>query len=354
MLLSVYHEKCLIKSTSWYISEKYDGWRMTYQNGTFYSRTGQELKVPAPMRKEMEQFCGESDILDGELWLGYGKFTEIQAALNSGSSDLTFLVFDMPSADGSFQDRLSLLKKKLLAMTTAMIKIVEQVQVDATDVSTIDTYYNTVIEKGGEGIVLKPMSMMYDAGKRSDIFLKRKPWDTMEVKIVGHFTTDAQKNDGCGYVSSLVCEVPTGNKTFKVQYKSYNAPAIGTTISIKYSQTTVNGLPKFPQMLKSSLDGPVAPKPNCPKIIDDNALTFSQWKTRGGYALENGEEVHVKSDRSNEIYVVKKAKKGDSVYCSCQAWKYQKLNPLYRTCKHCVAVLGAKEDAIRVAKAVLG
>jgi len=368
MLLSVYEEGILAKSPSWFISEKYDGWRMMYRNGAFYSRTGQELSVPAEMRKQMEQF-GNDVVLDGELWLGYGKFTEIQAALNDGSDKLKFLVFDMPSSNGPFQERFKDMTKLFANHDTSLVQLVEQMEVDNADVTAINKYYDTVINKGGEGIVLKPSSLMYEYGKRSNMYLKRKPWDTMDVVVVGYFTTKTQSSDN-GYVSSLVCETAEG-KTFKVQFKSYNAPAIGTTVVIKYSQTTVTGLPKFPQLVNTSSavtkkivkarKNPKTPKiPKTPKVPEikpldiTNLMSMAQWKAKGGYVLQNAEEVHVKSDRTDEVYVVKRAKQGDSVYCSCPAWKFQKLTPVCRTCKHCIAVLGAKTDAIRVAKVVIG
>jgi len=356
MLLSVYEaEKMLRGSSSWYISEKYDGWRMMYFKGVFYSRTGQELAVPAEMRKDIDAIfgsCGDDLILDGELWLGYNKFTETQSALNTRSTDLKFLVFDMPSANGTFEERLQLLSSLFTGVTTPRVKLVEQVKVSNTDTNTIDSYYDAVVTKGGEGIVLKPSTMMYEFGKRSDIFLKRKPWDTMDVKIVGYFTTEAQKSK-IGYVSSLICEMrDDSSKNFKVQYKSINPPCIGAYVTIKYSQSTVTGLPKFAQLAKGEKKTHVTLMPQTPPPIAD-ALTVKQWMAKGGYVLKNEESVYVKSNNSDEIYTVKRAKQGDSVYCSCYAWKYQKMNPMCRTCKHCTAVLGAKADAIRVAKAVL-
>ena len=173
----------------------------------------------------------------------------------------------------------------------------------------------------------------------------------MQVKVVGHFTT-AEKNTSAntGYVSSLVCETHE-SKTFKVQFKNYHPPCIGSMITIKYNHMTVTGLPKFAQLLSNS-PHPIPVKP--PTIPEaDPPLTLSEWSKKGGYPLKNGEGVYVKSDRSNETYVVKRAQKNDSVYCSCMAWKFQKMTPTCRTCKHCVAVLGAKAAAIRVARAIL-
>ncbi len=360
MLLSVYGESILAKSASWFMSEKYDGWRMMYHKGEFTSRSGLKINVPPEMMKDIEQFGDDNNLIfDGELWNGYGKFTEIQSDLNVSSTNLKFLVFDMPSAPGNFQERLKELSKCFAEVKISTIKLVKHQEVGNTNVETINKFYDNVIQNGGEGIVLKPSNLMYEFGKRSTMFLKRKPWDTMEVPIVGYFTSKEKQNNE-GYVSSLVCE--TAGKPFKVQYKNYNAPDIGTQITIKYSQTTVTGLPKFPQLLnmKPTITTKTTKiiKPEPIEIVQEKnvpscALTIAEWTARGGFSLQNGEAVQVKSDRTDEVYIVKREKQGESVYCSCCAWKYQKLNPVCRTCKHCIAVLGVKADAIRVAKAVL-
>jgi len=64
--------------------------------------------------------------------------------------------------------------------------------------------------------------------------------------------------------------------------------------------------------------------------------TLLEWIEFGGYTLDAGEGVEVVSGINT--YIVKCSKSGNCVYCSCPAWKYQRLPPRERTCKHCVAV----------------
>lgn len=40
-------------------------------------------------------------------------------------------------------------------------------------------------------------------------------------------------------------------------------------------------------------------------------------------------------------YEIRRAKDGKSVYCSCPSWKFQRLPPASRTCKHIVAMKAA-------------
>ncbi len=50
------------------------------------------------------------------------------------------------------------------------------------------------------------------------------------------------------------------------------------------------------------------------------------------------------------LYEVKRCgKEPNRVSCDCPSWKYQKLNPLVRTCKHCKHVCGSESEISRVA-----
>ena len=357
MLLGVYNETVLSKCAHWYVSEKYDGWRMTYKNGVFVSRQGNVLDVPKAMQEEVMAF-GDV-VLDGELWFGYGAFNQIAGALLEGNEELKFMIFDIPSHPGNFQERYEKMRELFLHNTdTKTVHLIEQTRVSKNDLKNIDDMYSAILAKSGEGAVIKPYDMPYIYGKRHEKFMKRKPWDSMDVKIVGYHTTDAKKNAGNGYVSSLVCE--NDGKKFKVSVKSFTPPAIGSSVTIQYTQTTCTGLPKFPYLLSkenrivvdlkraTKLDKVVPPKSFTDK------KTIEDWTLLGGYELRNGERVKVISDNNPNVeYVVARAQKGTSVYCECPSWKFQRVNPVCRTCKHCEAVCGARNEAIRVARANL-
>ena len=89
----------------------------------------------------------------------------------------------------------------------------------------------------------------------------------------------------------------------------------------------------------------------------DNATasgTYDEWTSCGGYVLAKGESVIVVSSKDPSImYKVTRAANSNSIYCSCPAWKFQRLNPAVRTCKHCIAVCGAKAERLRCAQATL-
>lgn len=96
-----------------------------------------------------------------------------------------------------------------------------------------------------------------------------------------------------------------------------------------------------------------ASKPQPRTESDNEPWDIEQWRNHGGYELAPGESVKVKGSLDPEgihtIYMVKRSEKvPNSVYCSCPAWKYQKLHPLRRTCKHCKAVCGDSAELRRI------
>src|SRR5665647_20365 len=67
-----------------WISEKFDGWRLVYKQGKFYTRSGRVIPLEARFYEEATLF-GDV-VLDGELWGGYEDSKE--------GGLLTFQVFD--------------------------------------------------------------------------------------------------------------------------------------------------------------------------------------------------------------------------------------------------------------------
>lgn len=81
--------------------------------------------------------------------------------------------------------------------------------------------------------------------------------------------------------------------------------------------------------------------------------TIDEWKALNGYALKEGECVRVIGESGNTYFVKKSNKNPFSVWCSCPAWKYQRLTPTLRTCKHCIAVCGKEKEDERIKNAAL-
>lgn len=259
---------------------------------------------------------------------------------------------------------------------TEDVCLMEQTAVNRKDTTTIDRIYDEVIARGGEGIVLKPGTQMYVFNTRPMSFMKRKPEDLTEVVVVGHYKGPNAAKMPDDYIASLVCKMVDSDRTtkeFKVTYKNCVQIAIGTVIRIKHNDYTSTGLPKFPVFMgvrdKSDLDRHVMAevsktvsgcssstmKNNKGCVVDVEVVSKTLKKSTGikakekgvdnrvldGTELAPGKFVLVESERDPSIvYTVQMSRAGDCVYCSCPAWKYQKISPNLRMCKHTISVYG--------------
>jgi DNA ligase-1 len=376
MLLTPY-VKCVSLKTSkiWYVSEKYDGWRLHYYNGEFITRQKEIITLPSHFYEEADDLCRyiaesisqskDQIVLDGELWCGRGKFNTIKSSIKNNSNNLTYQVFDYGLIEDNYKIGFSLrndLMSNLKDIKSRALQIVKHSLFEAHDEKGIEKYYEKIIRNNGEGIVLRPYDLIFTPlGGRIPNFYKLKPFEIDEFEVLDYHTTQSaakQFDIKDGYVSSLICKMnDDSDNTFKVTCKTFKKylPKIGEYAKIKYTQTTCKGLPKFPVLyLDSKKKIPKAHKIQKPKKVVKvkelyasrtiNSKSYQDWIKFGGYDLSKGNYVKVVG---NQTYIVKHCHDG-AMMCSCIAWKYQKLNPKLRTCKHCIAVCGKDAEMNRI------
>jgi DNA ligase 1 len=372
MLLTAYNPKMIRSGHTYWVSVKFDGWRLMvhYRNGMllFKSRSGKDIDVPEHIREELENLmlggAPDGTILDGELWLREQSFEETSAAIKQKSPDLKYLVFDMPSAPGGFSGRLQELQRLFeRSDDVKAVKLVSHCPV--TNVPKIDEIFEACIRLKAEGIVIRPDDLQYQWGARPTNFMKRKPSLDFEVTVVGHKRTGKAPQGNLDYISSLVCEI--GGETFSVPFKACNAPPIGTTVTVTCPELTMRGVPKHAvyKGVREAADMPrirvmpqprpritlqprVTPQPRpciTPHVFDDAPLTPPRSKpkakpddaplTTSKFVV--GQKFTVPSSKGTGSHQLKFH--GDHWFCSCPAWKYQKRNPKERTCKHINAFL---------------
>lgn len=336
-----------------YVSEKYDGWRMIYDHGVFYTRRGNVINLHPSLYKQMA-LLPQDVIYDGELWMGYGTFSMI-AGVDVETPDVTFKVFDIIGPD-TFEKRLLKLQGFFKKIHMSSVHLVEHKRF--TDEKDIIEYYDMIIHRGGEGIVLRNPKGLYESDTRSKNVLKKKPCERAELLVVGHYSTPASL--AVGIVSSLICETIDGNR-LKVTVHTKDPAPVGSVIVIEHSQFTVSGLPKFPRYIgiRSDADCEIVDefKPRTPPkkttTTTINRITMDSSKEKGyrgvftteelvrlgGASLERGSFILFDNGRG-KLYKIAKARTSDHIYCSCEAWKFQRLPPVARTCKHCELAKG--------------
>jgi DNA ligase-1 len=144
-----------------------DGVRAFWNGEKLVSRHSKEFVCPTWFIEELPKGAQ----LDGELWLGRGKWEDLLGILNSleGSwNKIKFMVFDMPSVAESYEIRM----KKLLQLQFpehVCVAAVEKCQGNEHLLNRL----NEVIKDGGEGLMAIEGQSLYVA-RRSSSLLKIK------------------------------------------------------------------------------------------------------------------------------------------------------------------------------------
>lgn len=347
MLCSPYSQALFYKNAEWLVSEKYDGWRMFYKNGEFYSRTGKPLNAPSHIREALDLLHLPKDVvLDGELWLGYSGFQEISGAIEMDDANFKWLLFDMPSAEGGYAKRLEALKSLPQDMTGAIV-VVEQTRV--RNENELDELYDTICQKNAkvEGIVIRPADMPYCWDTRVINFMKRKPFQDAEAQVLCHLITEKAKTNLVeGYVSSLECQLLESGKTFRVSLRTNKGvPSVGSIITVQYQNLTKDGVPRFSSLKGVRSEQDMPPTQTKPMIqswspvlttIPKNAriMTMKEVQEQNGMTLRPREKIYIVAGGNLGGWHCITQPKVGLPYCSCAAWRFQRLAPAKRICKH--------------------
>ena len=241
-----------IDPTGWWMSEKYDGLRAYWDGRKLWSRKGNLLNAP-------DYFLTELPIdvpLDGELWIGHGKFEETMSIVRSETPDdrwksIRFMVFDAPVAKGTFEERMELLRARI-SEGNSFVRLVPQERCQGID--QLRAECDRVIREGGEGLMLRRPASAYEAG-RSATLLKVKPYDDAEATVIAH---QPGKGKYAGKVGALRVRTDDGRE-FSIGSGLTDAdrespPSVGTVITYRFRGLTAKGLPRFPSYVRVRRD----------------------------------------------------------------------------------------------------
>ena len=226
------------------VSEKLDGVRAYWDGKQLISRGGNAFNAPSwftaalPARK-----------LDGELWLGRGRFEEMSGVArrevpeDANWKQVKYMLFELPEAEGSFAQRVARMKELALNANVPWLEVVEQFRLP--DHKAVMKRLEQVIKAGGEGLMLHRADALYETG-RSETLLKVKAWHDAEAKVVAHV---AGKGKYRGMLGALKVRAPDG-RAFSLgsgfsDTQRLNPPAIGSTVTYRYRELTGKGMPRF-------------------------------------------------------------------------------------------------------------
>lgn len=243
-----------IDPTGWWMSEKLDGVRAKWMGNTFLSRNNKPFHAPDYFTKDLPPIA-----LDGELYLGRGRFEEnvsiVRSQDDKGWEKLVFHVFDAPELKGSFEERMQSIQDQYPHLAKSKyITLVPQEMCDGRE--HLERRLQEVIGKKrkrgtepGEGIMLRRAGSPYEQ-KRSQHLLKVKRMHDDEAVVIAHLRGTGRNAHRLGAL-----KVRWNDKEFKVGSGFTDAernrpPKIGSIITFQYQQQTKNGVPRFPTFVR--------------------------------------------------------------------------------------------------------
>lgn len=259
LMLANVHEAGAIRVAEYWVSEKYDGIRAYWSGEALLTRTGQRIRAPAWFTSGWPR-----EALDGELWIGRGRFEEVLATVRDTVPDdaawrkVRYMVFDLPSHAGPFSERVRALEALLVRAASTTLAPVRQWQIQ--DEVSLERELAAIVRAGGEGLILHKADSLYHAG-RSDDLLKVKSYRDAEACVTAHIPGNGKYANMLG---ALEVRTPEGivfriGSGFTDEQRKH-PPAVGTCITYRYHGLTANGVPRFARFLRTrTFDSPARP-----------------------------------------------------------------------------------------------
>ena len=229
--------------TDYWMSEKLDGMRAYWDGTALYTRTGNRIDAPSEMLSQLPAMP-----LDGELFIGRGKFQELMSITRRLTATLAewsrveYRIFDAPSVHGPFAERLRAASAVVSSTGAPWVAIHHHLR--CKGVAHLKKELQRVVKLGGEGVMLRHPTRHYSGGRSTDL-LKIKEFRDAEALVLGH---EQGSGRNAGRLGALLCADSSG-----VQFKvgtgfpdalRDNPPKVGTVITYKYQELTLGGKPR--------------------------------------------------------------------------------------------------------------
>jgi len=240
----------------YWVSEKLDGVRAYWDGAQLWSKGGNRIAAPEWFTR------GYPDqAMEGELWMGRGRFAEVSAAVRrlrpqaQEWRQIRLMLFDLPESRQPFAVRVQEMRALVAASSSYTLEMITQTP--ATDHDRLMLQLDKVMARGGEGLMLHHGDRVYHAG-RSDAVLKVKSYQDAEARVTGHVVGQGKF---AGMLGALQVETDDGRRfrlgTGFSDAERRDPPPIGSTVTFKYYGLTATGLPRFASFLRVRRDEPL-------------------------------------------------------------------------------------------------
>lgn len=226
------------------VSEKLDGVRAFWTGRRLLFRSGLEIAAPDWFTARLP-----SRPLDGELWMGRGRFEGTSAAVRRSKPvdaewrALHYMLFELPDGTGSFAQRASELRQLADSLSWPGLQAVEQGRVETA--AALHQRLREVVAASGEGLMLHRADAAYATG-RSELLLKLKPVDDGEAVVIAHEPGQGALSGTLGALrvrSAEGREFSIGSGLSAAMRRE--PPPIGSLVRYRFRGLTGRGLPRF-------------------------------------------------------------------------------------------------------------
>jgi DNA ligase 1 len=232
------------------VSEKLDGVRAFWDGRVLRFRSGRPIAAPDWFTAALPPIA-----LDGELWLGRGRFDQLSGAVRRAVPvdaewrALRYMIFDLPGASGTFAQRSAQAATLLSAPgVPAWLQAVEHLR--GSDPAALARTLRAVVQGGGEGLMLHRADAQWSPG-RSDDLRKFKPLPDEDGRVLAHLPG---KGRHAGRLGALWLETPTGLRfalgTGFTDEQRAVPPIVGAVVTYRYRDRTPAGLPRFASFVR--------------------------------------------------------------------------------------------------------
>lgn len=241
-----------IDPTGYWLSEKLDGIRAIWNGKNLISFNDNILPAPEWFTAKFPQHIP----LDGELWIGRGRFNKASSIVRSGRQDkgwnqVSYTVFDIPEISaGVVEARWNALTKIVNHTNEKHLQFLPQMQ--CTGREQLTKLFELITEQGAEGIMLRRPKSIYECKKSNTLFKMKKFLDD-EATVIGYEESEINtkgKSHLIGSMGALICKTDSGIQ-FKIgsgfsDAQRLSPPKIGSRITFQYQGLSEIGKPRIP------------------------------------------------------------------------------------------------------------
>ncbi len=231
------------------VSEKYDGVRAVWDGRRLRFRSGLAVSAPAWFVAGLP-----ASPLDGELWLGRGRFEALMGTVRRQVADdaawrgVRYMVFELPEGEGDFEARCERIRSVVQQAACPWLVAVPQATVASRQ--ALAQRLDEVIRGGGEGLMLHRADASYAVG-RSRTLLKLKPLHDAEAQVIAHV---AGRGKHAGRLGALRVRTQAGVEfligTGFSDAQRESPPPLGAIVSFTHRGFTDDGVPRFASFLR--------------------------------------------------------------------------------------------------------